>query len=277
MSDEQVVTQATTVETPVATEQEAAPAEQPQVAEQKPEPTELEKKLQAAEREAERHRKRAEYWMNSYQQRIVTPTPAATEKDLEPKVEDFADTLEYAVKRGEWAAREAIRQNEQRKTEEAKRHYEESRQQEFVQEVSQRITEAADSDPQVWASCNTLGDMGINIAQNPILTRALVESDNFSGIAKHLAANPQEAMRLLQMPTIHQVKEVARLEHKISTQAAPPPPPLRTSQAPPPVKPLSGTSSSTGAIDRNDPNISLEDFLKEDNRLEKLRRKQGKA
>ncbi len=250
------------VETP---ETPVAPAEPA-----KPESSELEKKLQAAEREAERHRKRADYWMGNFQ-KSVQPPAAKPADDPEPTEAQFGDnTLAYAKEWAGWNARQVVAQAQAKQQQSTQEQIAETQKQTFVQERVDRINEASTSDPQVWAACDTLGNLGVVIGTP--FQDALHESENFAGVVKHLAANPQEVQRIIGLPPGRQVREIAKLETQLSAQAQAPPPPLRTTQAPPPVRPLNGASGSTKAIDLNDPNIPVEVWGNEYDRRERLKR-----
>lgn len=273
MADEQVATQETpeVVETQEPVEQAEPETPVAVVEPAKPEPTELERKLQAAEREAERHRKRADYWMQNYQK--VTPPAVEAKPDPEPVEDAFGtDTLAYAKAWAAWNAREAVRQDRVQQTEVSQKQVAEAQKQAVVQERLERIQEASAADPQIWTACDSLGNMGVVIG-TPIQD-ALFESDNFAGLVKHLAAHPQEVQRIMALPPVRQVKEITRIESQLSK--APAPPPLRATQATPPARPVNGASASVKAIDLNDPNLPIEVWQKEFIRLDNLKRAQSK-
>jgi len=77
----------------------------------------------------------------------------------------------------------------------------------------------------------------------PAISQALVESDKGPQLMAYMTANPGEVERIAAMSAVQQVKEMGRLEDKLS--AAP-----KTSKAPAPINPIG--SRGSGAI--TDPN-----------------------
>ena len=84
-------------------------------------------------------------------------------------------------------------------------------------------------------------------------------------IAHHLVQHPEEADRLLALPPLQRVREVAKLADQFSdeppavTTAAPVLPPKKTTNAPPPPKTVSGAGKP--AVDVRSPEISTADRI----------------
>jgi len=97
-----------------------------------------------------------------------------------------------------------------------------------------------------------------------VLIKELKESD--PEVAYYLAKNENEAMKFNNMPYSKMVKEIGKLEEKISSLNK------KTSNAPPPINPVDGDK---GIIDNN--NLSDEDWLKqaEKKRLDEIKKKFG--
>jgi len=96
------------------------------------------------------------------------------------------------------------------------------------------------------------------------LTELFLGDEHDFDIAHHLALNPKEAQRLLSLPRLQQVREIAKLADKfetgspteVTTPPAAAPLPKRTTSAPPPPKTVSG--SGKPSVDIGDPNLSTE-------------------
>jgi hypothetical protein len=84
-------------------------------------------------------------------------------------------------------------------------------------------------------------------------------------IAHHLVQHPEEADRLLALPPLQRVRELAKLADQFSdeppavTTAAPVLPPKKTTNAPPPPKTVSGAGKP--AVDVRSPEISTADRI----------------
>lgn len=72
----------------------------------------------------------------------------------------------------------------------------------------------------------------------PAISQALVESDKGPQLMAYMTANPEEVERIASMSAVQQVKEMGRLEDKLS--AAP-----RTSRAPAPITPIGSRGSGS--------------------------------
>lgn len=101
----------------------------------------------------------------------------------------------------------------------------------------------------------------------PALQKALLE-DQLVEVAYYLGKNENEAFRLSQMPFHQMMKEIGKLEGKLSTLT------LKASQAPEPIRPVAGEKGIDVA---NENNLSDKDwFTKEEKkRLEKLKKQWG--
>lgn len=91
--------------------------------------------------------------------------------------------------------------------------------------------------PDFTLRCNELADMGGN---TPAFVTAIGKLPGGHKVIAELAADPAEAVRILQLPPIEMAVELAGISHRIAT--APPPPPKATTNAPPPIKPITAVS-----------------------------------
>lgn len=272
MADEQVVQQ-DEIQTPppeveppqpeVPSEGETPESEPPKP----PEPSEADKRLHAAERETERHRKRADYWMQNYQ-KVVAPPTTQPQAQPDPEPEDpgpDGNQVAYVKAWNAWNTRQELAKAEQKQVETRQRDSTQAQQDAIAYDRNQRLIEVHQRDPEAWTAADSVGKMGVG----EVFKDTLFESDQFEKLVKHLAANPPEVQRIMWMSPIQQVREITKIEHKLAAASAAPP--LRQTSAPPPVKPVNGGGAPM-RIDLNDPKVPMVDWVKEHDRLERKKR-----
>ncbi|MGE5621429.1 MAG: hypothetical protein ACM3VY_00230 [Candidatus Bathyarchaeota archaeon] len=212
----------------------------------------IQKRFDELTRQREDAKAEADYWRRlatgqqqpaGQQPTQQTPAPA---DDPEPVPEQFNDLKDYAKALAEWTA--------DRKVKEA---LADQRNQEAQQQAQkqQQDTAKAWSDRQESVR-NELPDydevlVASDIALPGHVMQAIVESDVGPKIAYHLAKNPAEAEKLLAMTPTAALKEIGRIEGRLSASAtssttAQPAAskPVETSKAPAPISPVSGSSSA---------------------------------
>jgi len=97
------------------------------------------------------------------------------------------------------------------------------------------------------------------------LTEAAIETGNPHEVLYHLAKNPDEAARIALLPTARQAVAVAKLAQNVGA-------PKRVTSAPPPISPkVQGIGSAPATLD--DPNISMEEWVRLRNEQAMARRK----
>lgn len=87
---------------------------------------------------------------------------------------------------------------------------------------------------------------------NPAAYQAIVDSDQFADVAVHVAKNPELIYGFGSMSPVQAIKEVARLEMKLSA-----PPKVPTKQAPPPPTELEGNAAAY----KNMSDLSTEEWM----------------
>jgi len=298
MPDEQVLEQATTeAPTPETPPEEAIETPETPVAETPPpDPVELDRKLKAAEREAERHRKRADYFMQqtdllTRQQVPVKPADAPESLGPEPLLGQFETTDDWQKAHTQWLRKSVVQEvftKQQEQAEATRQRYQEQQEQNRVNEQRELIRGISQRDPAFAQAAEIVGQIVDNGAGkiHPAATtlyNELFESEHYEGLVRHLAANPNEIYRITALPPRQQIREIARIENQLPAEtpkperSSTPAPlsPLRLSQAPPPARPPNGASASAKAIDLNDPNVPLDVWTKEHDRREREKRKRG--
>lgn len=85
---------------------------------------------------------------------------------------------------------------------------------------------------QFVGACNTLANLGAN--DQPAFLQAVTELENGSDVLHHLGNNPELAVRMMSMPPMAMMKELTKLEARITAPA----PPKPVSRAPSPISPI---------------------------------------
>jgi len=223
-------------ETPVASEQDAAPAandaapptapeqdagsnpsaeaeagadQQEQAEAPKPKP--IQKRISELVREREAARREAEYWRQ--QAHIAQPAakPAEAPK-AELKPEDFPTYEDYLVAKAETKATARLQSELAARAEEARRMAETRAQSAAVAEFQARADE-------VRARYEDFDDVVSDPATpiSPVMADAIVASSAGHDVAYFLGKNKQEAARIAALPPLGQVMEIARLESRLAT------------------------------------------------------------
>jgi hypothetical protein len=138
-----------------------------------------------------------------------------------------------------------------------------------IDQIEQRILERYEHESDQRKLDSAFKEAKISKAEfieaNPALTgsdtaalvKEILESDVAPKLIKHFYDNPEEADRIAEMPVSKQIKEIGRLEMKLSTS-----PVVKKSGAPAPISPIGGKQSTNGLSD----NSSIEDWVKERNK-----------
>lgn len=157
--------------------------------------------------------------------------------------EQWAQAYEQWVVRGQ--------EEQQRAAQEAQQRRQAQEQQVRRQmEIQQKVLKGQEKYPDFQAR---VYDPSLpNLAQiNQAAYEALVESDAMADVAYYLASNPSEVYKFGSMSPVQAIKEVARLETKLTSKAAKP------TSAPPPPKTVGGKSESV-----KDPNdMSVDEWM----------------
>jgi hypothetical protein len=138
-------------------------------------------------------------------------------------------------------------------------------QQRQAEEESRKQTEAAEAfKARVDAFEERVGDgtwddilsspVNLNPAFKPLVDLFMGDEGDLD-IAHHLAAHPDEAQRLIELPRLQMVREVVKLAEKFSGEqvdSTPAPIPKKTTNAPPPPKTVSGAGKPSVDIDSPD-------------------------
>ncbi len=87
-----------------------------------------------------------------------------------------------------------------------------------------------------------------NLAISPAMADAIMDSDKGHEIAYHLGKNPAEAARIAKLSPVAAIREIGKLEDKLSKL-----PPKTITNAPPPIKPVEAGAATTVDPSEMDP------------------------
>lgn len=174
----------------------------------------------------------------------ATTVPGKTLEDFDFDQDAFFDyKVEQGIERREQQAQQRAQQNKQAEAVETFKAK--------IDAFEERIGAGA------WEEIETSA-LNTDPAMKP-LTDLFMGDEHDLEIAHHLALNPKEAERLLSLPPLGRIREMAKLADRFDSRpAAKPAPtlPRKFTNAPPPPKTVTGAGKSSVAID--DPNISTE-------------------
>jgi hypothetical protein len=235
------------VETPVATPEPVAPTQEttaaPEVTET-PEATEkmlsqsevdkivqkrLAKESRRYEREAnERAQLMARALAAERQLEVTQPRPQAA-PDGKPNLSQFQDYESYTEALTDWKTNQAI---EKRFADENERRWR-------LQEQQLNVKRAEALRPKIDEAISKYDDwaeVATTFAMPQMMEEAVLESPLVADVAYFLGQNPNEVDRIARLSPAAQVREIAKIETKLSA-------PVTPTNAPPPIKP-SGTKAS---------------------------------
>ena len=195
-------------------------------------------------RELQETKRQNEELQRQLQQQTAKPSAEPSkpvDPDAEPIETDFEDYSAYLKAVGRHEARQAIREER----EAAKREAE-------AKAYEERFSKAREKHEDFEEALESAED----IIVPPAAQQAMLDSDDPGEIAYYLATHHEEAGKLTGMTPVQQVKEIGRIEARISSAGQPPveqkptPKPKPTAQAlPAPLRPVSSVSGEPPAFD----------------------------
>lgn len=174
-----------------------------------------------AKREAERERQEREYWQRkALGLEDQQPTAANSTK---PAVEQFTTYEEYLEALTDWKVEQREAERERRVSEQSQAQTQQTK----VTQYQQRVAKVADKYPDYEEIAH-----GLHWSPTAEMADAIRESDIGPDIAYYLGSNPDVAERISGLPPLSQIRELGRLEERLSRPA-----PKPVSQVPPPIEP----------------------------------------
>lgn len=171
-------------------------------------------------------------------QRKLNPPAADTDPGPRPTLNQFDSIDDYDQAMEAWA-KQAARYEAKQATEKAEA---ERKQAEEIREFESLKMKAAEREAklsQKYADFDTVLNPQFNplvaaALQNDTITQYYLQSEAGPEVAYHLAKNPTKFAEVLSLPPIQAIRELTRLEMKLSAS----PPPKTITNTPPPIKPV---------------------------------------
>lgn len=217
----------TRAEEPKAEEPEAAPHKK----------TGSQRARERAEREAARA---AALEQENAEMKAKLSAPVGVTDPTEPKLENFESLEAYTEALKAHVSWKAVTEAEARFKADQQRREFEGKQSQWKEADAKFSAKHPDWDDAIEDLQEAVSGLDPKSAPGfHALDAALSESDIAPALKYHLGKNPDELRRLAAMSPIKAVKELARIEDRLSQPPQEKPKP--TSQAPPPIKPASGS------------------------------------
>lgn len=224
--------------------------------EQQPEKTFTQAELDAiVQKRAAKEARKADARYQELQREIAAlkePKPAESKPESAPKREDFQSYEDYVEARADWRAEQKVNKRfeefeSKSKTKEAETKQAQA-QREFQKRVDAVIELGQKNYPDFDAAINEAVEDGLVPTKGP-LYEAIMDSDMGEKLVYHLAKHPAEAERIQKLSVYGQLRELGKLEDKLSAKKEP-----RET-----MEPIGGrTSTATGLRD----NMSDEAWIK---------------
>jgi hypothetical protein len=205
--------------------------------------SELTREKHEAKREAEQLRELLSKALGGQPQKVEQPA----EQSDEPRSEQFSKYEDFVAARAEWKADQRVKaalegfqkqvgavDQEKARIERARNFAEEAKRQGKGIEGFDDALELVRSD---------------DFPMTPAIGEYLLDADHKAALVKYLADNEDEAFRISRLSPLAAVKELAKVEARLSAKPKP-----KTSSAPPPPATVSGGAAAPQSIERMDYN-----------------------
>lgn len=240
MTDEVVTPEAP--EVPVVTNDQAVKTEEAAASNEKPEDPSAERpkkkpgisqRIAQVVREREEAKRETEYWRE--QAMKGQPKAEPTKTDEKPKVDQFQSYEEYLEALADYKA-------EQKYAERERKREQETQQERATREMNDMRASFAERAEQVAEKYEDFEEVAFSpdVPVSKAMVPAILSSEMGPELMYYLGQNPKEAARIARLPPIAAVRELGRLEAKLSE-----PPQKRPSKAPEPINPV-GTRAEAG-------------------------------
>lgn len=186
----------------------------------------------------------------------TTPKPAEKQTDSAPKREEFSSYEEFVEARALHVARQEAKKELEAFKSETKKEREESTKAKAQSDFNARVDTVIEAGRKAFADfdavINEAAEDGF-LPTKGALYEAIMDSDMGEKLAYHLAKNPAEAERIQKLSVFGQLRELGKLEDRLSAKKEP-------REA---MEPVGGRNSSTGGL-RDD--SSMDAWMKSRNK-----------
>lgn len=214
----------------------------------------VQKRLDEITREKYEWKREADYWREQAtakgDKQDTTPQPAASIPTTKPDPSQFDDYNEYVEALTDYK----VMQSREKDREESKKHTEQAEQQRHQSELQQRQSKFRESATVKYPDFDDVMYSAQSVPCTENMMSAMIESDMGPDMVYFLAKNPNESARIAQLSPMTQIREIGKLEAKLSSIK--PPEPKRITKTTEPIKTVSGAG-----VTHRDPNVmSMEDY-----------------
>jgi hypothetical protein len=176
-----------------------------------------------------------------------TPAPLAASNDAEPQSDSYSDYGTYTRDLIKWQIRAAQRED----AAEAAKAAQQTAAQAKAAAWNDRVVAASAAKPDFQAVA-----MNVDLPVSPVMGEAITDSDIGADILYYLGQNPAEAARIAKLSDVAQIREIGKLEARLTPDDSgtdesdeEPLKPLPISKAPAPVsRPQGGTISKPNPV-----------------------------
>lgn len=168
----------------------------------------------------------------------VRPSSPKTD-DSEPTIDKFDNFDQYVSAKAKWIAKQELQSTLAEREKQTAAERESAARQKTVESWTAKVAKATADLPDfedVIASSD--------VPMTEVMQQAIMESDIGPKVAYFLATNPEEALKIANMPPVRAVAALGRLEERLENQK----PVVKPTSAPPPIEPV-----GTRAAVRKDP------------------------
>ena len=160
----------------------------------------------------------------------------------EPTLAQFDyDPEKYATAKAEFAKSQALKELEAKQREQVSQSF----QTELVSKWEEKVDKSLDKYDDYQEVVGELKPV------SPLIV-AIMDAENGPDIAYYLGKHLDEAKRLAALPHVSQIREIGRLEAKLSLAPAKP---ITPSKAPPPITPVTGAASTATDVPSDDDDL----------------------
>lgn len=181
------------------------------------------------QKRAAKEARKAEARFQEMQREIAAlkePKPAESKPESAPKRDDFGSYEEFIEARAEWRADQKVKKRFEEFEGKTRKQQEEANKAKATQEFQKRVSEVIEAGqknyPDFDAVVNEAVEDGLVPTKGP-LYEAIMDSDVGDKLAYHLAKHPDEAERIQKLSVYGQLRELGKLEDKLSAKKEPRP------------------------------------------------------
>jgi hypothetical protein len=193
---------------------------------------------------------------------LKAPKPAETKPESAPKREDFNSYEDYVDARADWRADQKVAARMEEFEGKTKKQNDDAARARAGREFEARVDGVIDTGRKNFADFDHVINEAVEDGHLPRrgpLYEAIVDSEVGDKLAYHLAKNPAEAERIQGLSVYAQLRELGKLEDRLSAKKEP----RQT------MEPIGGARTSNGNGLRDD--MSMDDFVKSRNKQIKER------